>query len=183
MAAAPDVGRVPALGTAGVRFGRMSVERTFPYDVRTVHRALTDPDVLVERNLALGELSAEYERVPEDDCTVIHAVRKVRRELPGMLAKFFDPVNVLDLRESWHPEGDGWKGRWVLSVRGQPVDIHGEFHLEPEPGGCRYRVSHRVRAKIPLISGQVEKYVMGQTVSGASDELEWLAGHLERARR
>lgn len=156
----------------------MTIHTEFEHDAKAVFRAMTDPEFLVDRNLALGEISAEYDVSRDKENTTVTAVREVRRELPGLLAKLFDPVNVMDLTENWHPEGDGWVGEWKLKVREQPVTVTGTFELTSTESGCAYSVSHKVKARVPLVSGQVQKYVMSQTTKGAADELEYLKNYL-----
>jgi hypothetical protein len=65
-----------------------------------------------------------------------------------------------------------------LKVREQPVTVTATFELTPTDSGCSYSVSHRVTAKVPFVSGQVQKYVMTQTAKGATDELEYLRNYL-----
>ena len=156
----------------------MTVNAKFDHNVEAVFKALTDPEFLVERNLAIGEISAEYDKEENGEETTLQAVREVRRALPGMLAKLFDPVNVMDLTEKWHADGEGWTGDWSLEIRGQPVTVTGHFELMPAGAGCQYSVSHKAQAKIPFLSGQIEKYILGQTSNGANDELEYLREHL-----
>ena len=84
----------------------------------------------------------------------------------------------MDMTEEWQANGDGWSGDWSMAVRGQPVTILGHFELTPTSDGCRYSVSHRARAKVALIGSQVEKFILGQTIRGAEDELEYLRGYL-----
>ncbi len=156
----------------------MTIHTDFEQDAKTVYKTMTDPEFLVDRNLALGEISAEYDVTENKDDTTITAVREVRRDMPGLLAKLFDPVNVIDMTENWHPRGDGWVGEWTLKVREQPVTVTGKFELAATESGCTYRVSHKVRAKVPLVSAQVQKFVMSQTARGAEDELEYLKNYL-----
>lgn len=156
----------------------MSVNFEFDHDVQTVYETLTEPQFLVDRCLALGELSAECEVEDDEQGTVVKLVREVSRDLPRVLAKLFDAVQVTDMVEQWQPDGDGWKGTWELDVRGQPVTVAASFTLEPTNAGSRYSVSHTARAKIPLVGKQVEKYILGQTSSGATDELAYLKDFL-----
>ena len=158
----------------------MTVNYEFEHDVQTVYDALTNPEYLVDRSLALDELSAECEVEESDACTTINMVREVRRALPGILAKLFDPVHVMDMTEKWEPDGEGWRGDWILKIRGQAVTILGNFELVHISRGCRYSVSHRARAKIPFVGDQVEKFILGQTVKGAHDELGYLRDYLGR---
>ena len=156
----------------------MTVKVKFDHNIETVFNALTDPEFLVERNLSIGEISAEYDKEENAEETSLQAVREVRRALPGMLAKLFDPVNIMDMTEKWYADGEGWTGDWLLEIRGQPVTVTGHFDLVPSGAGCQYSVSHKASAKIPFVSGQIEKYILGQTRDGAYDELEYLRKHL-----
>ena len=47
------------------------------------------------------------------------------------------------------------------------------FRIRP-----RYSVKHRARAKVPFVSEQVEKFILGHTTRGAEDELEYLSKYL-----
>ncbi len=156
----------------------MSVSYEFDHDVQTVYETLTEPQFLVDRCLALGELSAECEVEEDEHSTVVKLVREVSRDLPRVLAKLFDAVQVTDMVETWQPDGESWRGTWELGVRGQPVTVAASFQLEPTSTGSRYTVSHSARAKIPLVGKQVEKYILGQTASGATDELVYLRDYL-----
>lgn len=156
----------------------MPVGFEFEHDIDAVYEVLTDPQFLVDRNLALGELSAEADAEGDGDSTVLNVVREVQRDLPGFLSRLFDTVQVMDMKEVWHPHGDGWRGEWNMDVRGQPVSIAASFELVPTRDGCRYSVAHRVRAKIPMVGGKVEKYILGQTTQGATDELQYLKDYL-----
>jgi hypothetical protein len=156
----------------------MTIKLDFNHDTQLIYETLTDPEFLVDRCLALGELSAECEVEEDEDYTTISLVREVERDLPRILAKLFDSVQVMEMSEQWHSDGDAWHGDWTIKVRGQPVSITARFELSPTDKGCRYSISHQAKAKIPLVGRQVEKYILGQTVNGASDELEYLRDHL-----
>jgi hypothetical protein len=157
----------------------MTVHADFEHEAQAVYAALIDPQYLVDRNLALGELSAECEVEQDGDCATIKAVREVRRKLPGVLARIFDADSTLDMTEEWRADEDGWRGNWTMTVRGQPVTIFGSFELLPTQDGCRYSVTHQVRAKVPLVREQVQKFILGETTKGARDELEYLRTYLD----
>lgn len=155
----------------------MAVSQEFSADVDALYGLLTDPDFLVERSVALGE-DCEAEVDEYEDETVITLKRKVTRELPAFLAKMFNPVQTITMTETWRPDGDGWEGDFVMTVEGQPVTIRGEFSLKPSKKGSVYTVSHSCKAKIPLVGGKVEKFVLSQTSDGAKDELNFAAARL-----
>jgi hypothetical protein len=156
----------------------MTVSFEFDHDVETVYETLTEPQFLVDRCSALGELSAECDVEEDEDCTTVNLMREIRRDLPRIIAKVFDPVQVMDMQERWRAQDNGWRGDWTMDVRGQPVTISANFELVPTKNGCRYSVTHRVKAKIPLVGKQIEKYILGQTSDGATDELTYLRDYL-----
>jgi len=157
----------------------MSVNYEFEHDVQTVYETLTEPQFLVDRCSALGELSAECDVEEADDgTTTVKICREIKRDLPRVLSRVFDPVQVMDMTEEWCPAGDGWRGEWTMDVRGQPVVVSARFELVPTSTGCRYSVTHSAKAKIPLIGKQIEKYILGQTSGGARDELSYLEEYL-----
>jgi len=156
----------------------MSVSCQFECDVETVYESLTDPQFLVDRSLALGELSAECEVTEDEGVTTISLVREISRDLPRVLAKLFDPVQIMDMTENWYEDDEGFSGDWTIAIRGQPVKITAEFELVPTDEGCQYTVTHKAKAKVLLVGRQVEKYILGQTADGARDELDYLANEL-----
>ena len=95
----------------------MTVSAEFNHDVQTVFELLTDPEYLVDRNLALGELSSECEVETFEDGATITAVREVHRDLPAFLARLFNPVNVLDMKEHWRFNDDRWTGEIELTEK------------------------------------------------------------------
>lgn len=152
----------------------MAVKCKISRDINEVWAVLCDPDFRVERSVALGELSAECD-VEEDGSTAkIHMVREVVRELPSVLAKIFNPKQTLEFVENWRACDNGWEGEISIEVKGQPVDLSATMSLLATGEGCEYTVSHRCKAKIPLVGGKVEKFILSQTDSGALDELNYL---------
>jgi hypothetical protein len=156
----------------------MTVSFEFDHDVATVYETLTEPQFLVDRCSALGELNAECDVEEDEDCTTVNLMREITRDLPRIIAKVFDPAQVMDMQERWRAQDNGWRGDWTMDVRGQPVTISANFELVPTKNGCRYSVTHRVKAKIPLVGKQIEKYILGQTSDGATDELTYLRDYL-----
>lgn len=152
----------------------MAVSREFAASVDDIYQLLADPDFLVERSEALGEEFCEAEVEEYEDETLINVKRRVRRDLPAFLAKMFNPVQTLNMTETWRPDGDDWEGTIEIRVEGQPVVIRGDFALKASKKGCVYTVSHSCKAKIPLVGGKVEKFVLSQTGEGATDELKYV---------
>ena len=158
----------------------MSMHYEFDHDVESVFDLLTDPDFLVDRCLELGELEASCEVNSKGEKTVISLTRKIQRDLPAFLAKMFDPVQTVQMTETWQPDGeDGYTGDYTFVVEGQPVSIGATFELYPTDGGCCYSIEHRARAKVPLVGGRIEKFIHGEAKEGCLAELEYAQQCLE----
>lgn len=155
----------------------MSIEYRFTASVEKVLDRLTDVDYLVDRSLALGELSAECTAEDENGQLVITMVREVERSLPSFLARLFDARQTIELVERWKKgKGRTFHGNYRMRVKGQPVTVNAEIRLKAEPGGgCTYMISHECKASIPLIGRRIESYMLTQIEEGACAELDHLA--------
>lgn len=154
----------------------MALEFSLPASVEAVFERLTDPDYLVERSLALGELDADC-TVEEDGAAVLITMRRqIERKLPAVLARLFSPRQTIELVERWNTSGRVHKGRYELKVLGQPVTVTAELQLKAAGAGkSLYTVSHSAKAAIPLVGGKVEAFILSQTEAGARAELDHLA--------
>lgn len=157
----------------------MSIEYSFNAPIEKVFDRLTDADYLVDRSLALGDLSAECTVEDDNAEVVITMVREVERALPSFLARLFDSKQTVELVERWKGKGKTYHGSYQLRVKGQPVTVEAEMRLKAEPGGgCTYVIGHECKASIPLIGRRIESFMLTQTESGARAELDHLAKSL-----
>jgi hypothetical protein len=157
----------------------MSVEFTFSKSAEEVFDLFCDPDFLVERSIALGEISADAE-VDEDDSgkVIVTMRREVKRDLPSFLAKMFNPQQVVSFKEEWQQIGSNFTGKGEMTVDGQPVNIKTTFSLKNTDKGCVYTIKYTPKASIPLIGGKVEKFIESQSEEGVKKELEYTAKKL-----
>ena len=157
----------------------MSLKFTFSHSADDVFDLFCDPDFLVERSIALGEISADAE-VEEDDRgkIVVSMRREVKQDLPAFLAKMFNPQQVLHLKEEWQQIGDNYIGKGVYDVEGQPVTVNTDMTLKSDGDGSVYTISYKVSAKIPVVGKKVEKFIQGNCEEGTKKELEFAAERL-----
>lgn len=157
----------------------MSVEFNFSHSAEDVFELFCDPDFLVERCMAIGELSADVE-VEEDDSgkVTVSMTREVKRELPAFLAKMFNPQQVVRVVETWQQIGDNFTGKGEITVDGQPVNIKTSFTLKSTDNGSVFAIKYAPKASIPLIGGRVEKFIEGQSEKDVLKELEYMAEKL-----
>lgn len=156
----------------------MSERFDFDQDVDTVFALLTDPQFLVDRSLALGELEADCEVEEDDDSATVTMTREVKRDLPAFLAKLFNPVQTVQMHEQWERRDSGFSGHYRLTVDGQPVIINADFSLKPSAKGCAYSIDFRCSAKIPLIGRKVEQFIVEQAKDGVAKEMAYTRQHL-----
>lgn len=157
----------------------MSVRFEFKANIDTVFNLMTDPDFLVERSLAIGELEASCEVEDSDKQTVVTMQRLVNRELPSFLAKLFSSEQRLNTKETWLRDGDNWQGTVQIEVVDQPVSLQGDFSLTAATENtCIYEIAYKAKAKIPLIGGKVEKFIASQTSDGIQQELDFASSKL-----
>ncbi len=157
----------------------MAVEYRFKHDIGTVYDLLTDPQFLVDRCIELGGLSAEGEAKEIGVDTVVITHRTTNSDLPGLLKKLIGAEQHYTLEETWQAAGDGWRGRMTVDIKGQPLDISAQFELKPIAGGCVYRLKPQVRASIPVIGKQVEKFILQQFENDANSELAYTGNYLD----
>ncbi len=156
------------------------MQAKFSAPIETVYAAFTDPKFLEQRCLDLGEISADCKVKKAGSGHAVTMKRKVERELPSFLARLFNPVQQIVIEEKWSDDGDGGKeATYHLAVIGQPVEVSATISLRPSGKGCTYEISHRAKARIPLIGGQIERFVLGQTEAGCKDELDYMAEELK----
>ncbi len=159
----------------------MSLTFDFDQPADRVFALLTDPDFLVERNLALGDLESECE-VEEDDREIRVTTRRQKPvELNALLQRFFDPVQRVQIDEVWQRDGKGWRGSYEAAIAGQPVTVAASFGLKPRGKGCRFEITHTCSVKIPVVAGRIKKIVLAQAADESRAELGFARDTLDRA--
>ena len=157
------------------------MEQKYSAPVATVFALLTDPKWLEARSLALGELSASVKAKKSGGGVALTMKRRVKRELPGLLAKVMSSESDLLFEEAWSAELDGGRtGTLTMDAIGQPVKMTAEFELFPAAKGCVYRITHKCKSSVMLIGGAVEKFTLGQVEAGCADEFAYLVDYLKK---
>ena len=157
----------------------MAIHYEFEHDVESVYTLLTDPDFLVDRCLALGEMEASCEVDKKKKLTSVTLTRKREIPLPAFLSRLMEPVQTLHIAEQWQPDGEGgWSGKYTFEIEGQPVSIGAKFELYPTDLGSCYSIEHHASAKVPLIGRRIEKFIQAQAETGCTEELDYLREQL-----
>lgn len=156
----------------------MSISYSFKASADQVFDKLTDPDFLVQRCVALGEKNIQCDVETEGRKTRVTLSRTIQRDLPAVLAKLFGAENRMIMTEHWEAIGGSWIGHYHVEVEGQPVTLNAKFKLKPLDQGCEYSIDYSCKAKIPLVGGKVETFILGQTEEGMRKEMDYLQQQL-----
>jgi len=158
----------------------MTAIYSFTADIEKVFDKLTDPDFLVERCVALGEKNIQCDVESDGRKTTVVLSRTIKRDLPAVLAKLFGAENRMVMTEKWEDIGNSKIGSYSVDVQGQPVTLTAKFKLKPKEGGCEYSIDYSCKAKIPLVGGKVEDFILGQTEDGMRKEMDYLNTKLNK---
>lgn len=156
----------------------MTAIYVFSSDIERVFDKLTDPDFLVERCVALGEKHIQCDVEMDGRLTTVVLSRTIKRDLPAALAKLFGAENRMVMTEKWENLGKNKIGTYTVEIQGQPVTLSATFKLKPTEKGCEYSIDHACKAKIPLLGGKVESFILSQTEAGMRKEMDYLASKL-----
>ena len=150
---------------------------------QTVLDLLTNAKWLEARCLALGDISASVKTKKKAGQVIVTMHRRISRELPGMLAKVLPPESDMVLEETWTLGDKGEAtGSMTVEMVGQPVRLGAEFSLSASGKGCVYDISHSAKSSVPFLAGSIEKFAQKKSEEACSDELEYLADALKKAK-
>ena len=154
--------------------------------VSEVHAALGNQGYWAARLSFYGGDSIVLDSLDVDpDATVrVVTIQDLRHDLlPGPLSKMFTGDLVVRRAETWRrADGGAVSGDVHITATGAPLVGCGTATLVPIGAGSRLRFSGTVEVKIPLIGGQVEKYICGQVcaeIPGVQRfTADWIAQHV-----
>ena len=157
------------------------MEQKYSASVDKVFALLTDPKWLEARCLALGELSASVKAKRAGKGVAITMKRRVKRDLPALVAKVMPSEADLAFEETWGADDDGVRsGTLTMEALGQPVKMTADFELAPSGKGSIYRITHVCKCSVPLIGGTVAKFAQGQVEEGCAAEFAYLVDYLKK---
>ena len=156
------------------------MEQKYAAPVDKVFGLLTDPKWLEARSQALGELSASVKAKKAGKGVSLTMKRRVKRELPALVAKVMASEADLVFEETWSADTDGSRtGTLTMVAVGQPVKMTAEFELVPSGKGSLYRITHQCSCSVPLVGGAVARFAQGQVEAGCADEFAYLVSYLK----
>ncbi len=159
----------------------MQVTHTFPQDIQTVFKTLTDPEFLKQRAIALGSAKASCESYVSDHHCQLTLVRERKINVPGVLSAFVKSVQIATTEEHWSLNGDQYECSNNTEIDGAPLSIKGSMTLTPNENGCTLSASFETKARIMFGKKNLQQYA-AKTISKELElECEYTAKHLGSA--
>lgn len=157
-------------------------QRTFTidHDVATVFAKLTDPEFIVARSHAMGELDASCDVEQSGGRTLLHISRTVSKDpasVPKVMRRF-GLRQTVSMEEEWWDEGEGKAGRFVAHPGNLPVRLEAELKITPLAAGSEYAVTQHCRVNIPLIGTHLEPLMLAQRQKDLDEEVTYLLAAL-----
>lgn len=133
--------------------------------VAQVHAAFADERYWQARLAEYGGDSIRLESLIVGDGSVfVGTVQDMRSDgLPSLIAKVA-PSDLTVLREeTWRvADNDDLLGDVVITTRGAPISGSATASVTSAASGSVLRFAGTVRVKVPLVGGQIEKYISSQ---------------------
>jgi hypothetical protein len=146
-----------------------------PFDVSTasaatvdqVYAAFADRDYWRDRLAEFGGDSIRLDSLVVDAGSVfVGTTQDLRNDaLPGLIAKAVPGSLKVIREETWRHGDDGViHGDVVITTSGAPISGTADAVVSPSGTGSLLRFEGKVQVKVPLIGGQIEKYISSQIV-------------------
>jgi hypothetical protein len=137
-----------------------------PVGVDEILAAFADEDYWQARLTAFDSGTATLDALTADPDGSVKAALTVSlfaNRLPKVVTALVPGDFEMARTERWYPVSDGQvRGTIDVSVPGAPVSAVGTVSLVPVGAGARLDFTTTVRVNIPLVGGQVEKFIVGR---------------------
>ncbi|QZY43824.1 DUF2505 domain-containing protein [Mycolicibacterium austroafricanum] len=155
--------------------------------VADVLAAFGDRDYWLARLAAYGgdSMSLDSLVVDAEGTVVVQTTQDLRQDmLPGGIARMLPGDTKIMRTESWRAAGDRRRGEahgeFTISARGVPSSGSGTMLLTPVATGSSLRVRGMLEVRIPLVGGQIERFVADLIAREVPQmqrfTAEWIAG-------
>ncbi|BBZ76977.1 hypothetical protein MANY_23140 [Mycolicibacterium anyangense] len=149
--------------------------------VEQIHEAFGREDYWLARLAGDGNATLESLRVDGDGTVAVRLTQRIIG-LTGLMAKVVPGELQLSYSETWTPGGDGTvRGAVDVSAAGGLGSSLADNLLTPVGTGSQLRAVVKVKVKVPLLGGQLEKTI-GSSLAGSIPSVlafttDWIAQH------
>ncbi len=158
---------------------RFDIQDRFPASPDEVVALILDPAVQQRMYRELGYTGWSEER--KETGGSLERVLRVQPPvaLPGFVRKAFGDNAGYREHQVWAPDRRSytWKVVFALSDR---IEFSGTCTFADADGGCVRRIQGEARARVPLIGGRLEAFVVGEAETSEHRAARWMADYLSR---
>jgi hypothetical protein len=159
---------------------KVTVENHYEHGIEAVMTEFRDPDFYLQKFEWVGDRNVQVNGHGEDDEGFwIETRREVPADVPGVLKSILGEWNELVQKERWVADGDGYRNELELQSEGVPVSISGTMQLTGDENHCVNRIEMRVSSSVPLLGGQLEKFVAAKTLQGLEYEYDFISQYMD----
>lgn len=159
---------------------KVSAKLFYSVDMATLMRAFNDVSVIQAKAENSGAKDIHIDLQDTADGFDVVIKRTMPADVPSALKKFLREWNHVTQKESWTgSEESGYSCKLSIDIEGVPVNISGTFNITSS-GLLKINVVEiAVKCGIPLLGGQLEKFVASNFEKSMDQELKFLKSHLD----
>jgi hypothetical protein len=138
-----------------------------PASVAQVHGAFSSERYWRDRltEYGAGSIALESLIVDADGTVLVETIQDMRADaLPGFIAKAIPGDLKVFRSETWRTVGPELHADVAMRTTGAPISGTGTAGLTPAGDGSLLRFTGTIHVRVPLIGGQIEKYISSQIV-------------------
>lgn len=98
----------------------------------------------------------------------IRIQRKVPMQAPALVKKFVSAESTVVNEERWNTRSRS--GKVLVEPQGMPLEMHCITSLRDQGGECLVSFDWTIHAKVPLVGGALEKFVVSDLERRAAEE-------------
>lgn len=138
-----------------------------PATVEQVQAAFASENYWNDRLLeyGAGSITLECLDVDADGTVLVKTIQDMRHDaLPTLIARAIPSDLKVFRQETWRRVGPNLDADIAMHTTGAPISGTGTAGLTPTADGSLLRFSGTIQVRVPLIGGQIEKYISSQIV-------------------
>ena len=158
---------------------RFDIEDSFPATPDQVVGLILDTDTQQRMYQSLGYQEWSEERKEKGERLERVLTIQPPVALPAFVRKAFGDNAGYREYQTWAPDrlSYTWKVVFALSSR---LEFSGTCTFRSSGDGCVRRIIGDAHARVPLIGGRLEAYVVGEAERSEHRAAQWMAEHLRR---
>jgi hypothetical protein len=112
-----------------------------------------------------GSITLDLLNIDDQGTVLVKTIQDMRKDaLPGFIAKVVPSDLKVFREETWRVVGERLDADVAMRTTGAPISGTGTAGVSPTGEGSLLRFSGTIQVRIPLIGGQIEKYISSQIV-------------------